>query len=504
MQAQSIPRLWSSLPAPLRTVALAAGGVLFGLVCARVAVSHYGKAAIVLLVGAPLLIAIARRPFLAALCVLVALSSLFAYDTLPRIPLPGTPPVTIGDVLVVAAVCGTVWRKPWRNWPAPARRFTLALLAVVLFSSYSSIRISLESAQQAHSAVVGLRILLFMAFALTIGLELSGSQWRRLLDVCIGFSAVISIISIAAFLSPALKHSLIGLAPTSVTSAAQSFVVGGGSAIGATGARIRLPGLYFVYAMSIPTFVLALALKDRWRPWRFAAFLLMVAAIGLSLNRNMYVGALVGLLVAALFGGRVVRHRLSIAAVTVLLTVLLAVLSSFGTAASAQVAVRASTVLSPSTVLTSNSIQGRAFEFSNAISSIGRHPLDGIGWFQYYYVGRESLYGVENLYLHLATDYGIPAALAWLFMPGVLLLFGMRSARAARAPLDRAIVAALMGSLVALLLSLLVGSYLQEPTSAIGFAAACGLLLAAGLHATSAQGASAPGGDPVDPAAAAG
>ncbi len=486
-----------SVSTPLRSVALAAGAVVFGLICGRVAVSHYGIDLIAVLVGVPLLVVIARRPFLALVCVLGVLASVASYNALPRIPLPGHPPINLGDVAVLAAVGGTLWRRPWRFWPTPARRFALALLAVIALASISSIRISLESATEARAAVLGYKLLIYLAVALTIGLELSGKQWWKLLDVMVAFAALVSILSIAGFAVGPVRHVLISLNGTSATTAAQSLASGGSSTVGATGFRIRLPGLYFVYVMAIPTLVLALMLRDRWRPWRLATVALIVAAIGLSLNRDMYIGVVVGLLVTALLGGRMIRHRVVFAVAATVLTVLVFVLSSVVPAVTRQVATRAGSALSPSQVTTSNSVQGRAVEFSYGLKSIAAHPLDGIGWFQGYgyYIGGEAQIGVENLYLDLALDYGIPAAVVWLLIPGGLLVFGVLSALRARRSVDRALVAAFVGSMVAALLSLLVGSYLQDQASAIGFAALCGLLIGAGLRAT----ALSPPGEPAPP-----
>jgi O-antigen ligase len=492
MQAQSL-RLLSGIPAPLRAVLVAVGAVLFGLACGRLAVSHYGTAAIALLAGVPLWIAIARRPFLALVCVLLVLCSVFAYETLPRVPLPGHPPITLGDVVVGAAVLGTVWRRPWRTWPPVARRYWWAILGVLVLASVSSVKIATQGTVGLHSAETGYRLVLYLTLALTIGLELSGAQWRRLLDACIIFAALVSILSIVAYASGGVQTFLGNLNPTSATSASETFSAGGSSLVG-SGARIRLPGLYFVFAMSIPTLVLALSVRDRWRLMRFGAFLLMIAAIGLSLNRNMYIGVVVGVLVTALLGGGMIRHRFLVAGMATALTVVALVLSAAGTTVTQQVATRATSVLSPSTVVSSNSIQGRAQEFSHGFTMISQHPWVGIGWLQQYGfdVGGVPAPGVENLYLNIALDYGIPAAVVWLLIPGILLAFGIKAARRATRAVDRAMVAAFVGSLVALLLSLLVGTYLQEPTSAAAFAIACGLLLAASLRAMPEQEASAP------------
>jgi zinc transporter ZupT len=54
-------------------------------------------------------------------------------------------------------------------------------------------------------------------------------------------------------------------------------------------------------------------------------------------------------------------------------------------------------------------------------------------------------------------------------------------------------VAACVGALVALLLSCLVGTYLQDPNSMTAFGFTCGLLLAAGMRAAAAEARSRDG-----------
>jgi O-antigen ligase len=503
MQALPFSEWVSRIPLPLRALALAGGAVLFGVFCGRLAISHYGTPVIEVLIGLPLLIAVAQRPLVAWACVLAVLATVFSYSVLPRVSLPGHPPLTVGDVLVIGAVFGTIWRRPWRTWPTAVRRYTLALIAVLVFAAYSSIQVAGQGTIGLHNAEAGYKNILYLAIAIPIALELSGKRWQAMLDVGILVAAAVSIISIAAAASGSIRSVLVNYNPTSVTSAASSFAAAGASAV-SSGSRVRLPGLFFAYAMLFPTLVLALAVKDRWRIFRAITVVLILAAIALSLNRNMYAGVLVGLLVTILLGGPRLRHRFLVLGATVALTGVIVVLTSVTPAVTQQVAARAATALSPTQISNSGSAQGRADEFSHAITSISHHPLEGVGWFQNYgsYIGTDYRLGVENLYLDIATDYGIPAALAWLLLPGIPLVFTIRRARAAPPALDRMLAAAAVGSMVALLLSLLVGSYVQEPISALGFGAGCGILLGAGLRLTprAAERAASPAG-PASPEA---
>jgi len=451
--------------------------VVLGVFSGRLAMSHYSKDAIELLIAVPLLIAVFPRPLLATLVVLGLLATIFPYGYLPRVTLPGHPPLGVSDVFLFAATGATVWRRPWRTWPPPVRGFALVLGLLLLLAGASAIRLAF--AGDYRNALLGFKTLLYFAFGLTIALELSGKLWKPLLSFAIALAAVVALLSVAAAASGAIGNFLSTIATTAVTTAA--------SGTGGTAGRIRLPGLFFVYAMTLPTLILIVTVRDRWRPWRILAFVLMIAAIAVSLNRNMYIGAVVGLLVTVTISGTRVRHRLVLGTITVIATMVLLIGSSVAPSVTNEIGQRAGTALSPQ-VLASGSIQARAVEYTAAFKSISQHPLLGVGWFQNYGAPLStSSLGyypyVENFYLHLATDDGIPALLAFLMIPGFLLWYGFKRARAARDPTDRAMLAACMGAMGALLLSCLVGTYLQAPDSTAAFGAACGLLLAAGLRA---------------------
>ncbi len=185
-----------------------------------------------------------------------------------------------------------------------------------------------------------------------------------------------------------------------------------------------------------------------------------------------------------LVGGPRLRHRFLIAGAIVAAMVAIAVQSALAPSVTAEVAARAQSALSTS-VLQSSSLTDRADEFTHALSSIAHHPWFGVGWFQNYgsYAGGLPRLGVEDWYLHLATDLGLPVAARLPGLVAVLLAYGVRRARQATNALDRGLVAAGVGALTALLLSLVVGTYLQDPNTMAAFGFTCGFLVAAGLRA---------------------
>lgn len=469
----------------VRGLGLLAAAVVLGAVCARVASSsHYGKPAIEALIGAPILVYMFRRPGVAMLGLLAVVASLVAYGTLPRVNLPGHPPINAGDVVFAAAVGGTLWRRAWQNWPPVVRGFIYALAIFMALSDVATVKTMMLGHNPFRDAEYDVRNWFYLLAALPLALELRGELWERFLNGAMILAAMIGIVAVAAAGSHSLQHYLQYLSPVSVYSS-NSLTASGGINLGGVN-RIRVQGLFFVYAMVIPTLVIVLTTRER-RVWRALGLLCMLGAVGVSLNRNMYGGLAVGLLVTAALAGSRVRMRLVTSVLASLVALTLFVVSSVAPAVTSEIGKRASTVLSPSQVLSSNSAKDRAYELSFALPSIARHPWFGVGPRQGYgafmspYSDNKRFY-VQDLYIWLATDYGIPAALAFLLVPGLVLYFGISRVSAARDPRDRALLAAGIGSLVAMSLSAAVDTFLQDPSSTVAYGLACGLILAAGLR----------------------
>jgi O-antigen ligase len=457
---------------------------LLGVVCARLAISHYGKPAIEALIGAPVLIAIARRPAVAVVVLLAVVASTFAYGVLPRVNLPGHPPINLADLCLAAAVGGTLLRRPWHSWPVPVRRYLMVLVLMLALMGVATVKTSLLGASQSRDALLNYRNFLYLGVALTIALELRDTLWRRMLDVTIVFAGLVSVLAILAAASGSFAHELQNLSPTTVYSST-AVASSSGVNVGST-ARIRVQGLFFIYSMLIPTLVMVLMVKDRWRLMRLGALVLMLAAVGLSLDRNIYGGALVGVLVTALLGGAKVRYRIGVMVAAAAVALAIVISTSIVPAFTAEIGKRASSALNPTQIAQSNSFSDRAYELSFALPSIAHHPWFGVGPRQSYgaLYGTKPRFFVQNLYIDLATDYGIPAALAFLLVPGACFVFGLQRVRLAGDPLDRALLAAEIGTLVALSLSCLVDTFVQDPSSTVAYGSTCGLLLAAGLRIT--------------------
>ena len=181
---------------------------------------------------------------------------------------------------------------------------------VVLFLAIcgiSTVETALHGHDPARAALYGYRNFLYLSVALTIALELADDHLPRLLDAAIALAALISIVSILAAASHSVAHLLLGLYPNAVYDPSRTNA-SSGLQLGNT-PRVRLAGLFFAYSLLIPTVILAMTVKDRRRPLRIIALGLMLAAVALSLNRNMYTGLLVGSCVTAAAGTPVLRRR---------------------------------------------------------------------------------------------------------------------------------------------------------------------------------------------------
>jgi O-Antigen ligase len=452
---------------------------LVAIICGRLAATHYAPHVIAVIVVVPILVVVVKRPLLNVMLLLAVVASIFSYGSLPRLGLPGNPPINIADVLLLMSVGGAAYRRPWREWPPAVRRYAWVLLLTLLLASVATAKTALLGSTQAREALFAYRNFLYLAIALVVALELSGKQWHSLLDAVISYGALISAVSIAATLSPSVAHHVATLSAQSIASSVESF-----AATGTT--RIRLAGLYFVYSTCVLTLVYVLLVQDRWRRLRAVALLLMVGAIGVSLNRDMYAGVLLAVGVTVLLGGARIRYAVGIGTIAVVAATAVFVITSLGSVGGIGVTARASTLLEPSQLVESSSLQDRAYEYSRALPSIAAHPWLGVGPRQFYgaYLGqgeeRPVRFFVQDLYVDQATDYGIPTALAFLLLPAICLFFGLTRIRFARNSLDRALLAAAIGTLLALLVSCLVGTFVQSPESTVAFGTACGFILAAG------------------------
>lgn len=471
--------------------ALVAGmTVLSGLLVGRIAESHYGVTALGVLIALPLLYTISRYPLAALAAILIVVSTIVSYNNVPRVHLPGNPPITVADVLLLSLVAGTWWRRRYSTWPRSVRHYTVAVIGFLLISSVAAAGYSLTGVDQLRDSLAAFDAFLYLLVAATIAVELSSQNWRQTLDLLIVIAAVVSVVSIAAAVLPTVASALSSATANGVTAATSDAV-----SVGAP--RVRFAGLFLVSGLVLPTLVLVLLYPDRYRWLRALALLFMIGAVAVSLNRNMYVALVLGFALTALLGGS--RFRLGAIIAIVFLVGALVVSGSLLPGVSSTLGSRASSLLDPATLSQTGSIQDRAYEYHYAFLSIAAHPWVGVGPKAFYgaYLldnGISSVrFFVQNFFVNTAVDYGIPATLAVLLIPLVVVFWGVRalasgrrrhisqSSQASQGP-NQALLASLVASVVVLLLSSLIGTYLQDAGTIAAFAVICGLLLGYSEH----------------------
>ena len=238
--------------------------------------------------------------------------------------------------------------------------------------------------------------------------------------------------------------------------------------------RVRLAGLSAGYTLFWYVAVQAAARIGRPR----LGWLLLLAGIFLdiavSLNRNMWIGLTVGLLLMILAGGVMIRARFANALGVVIAIVLL--LFAFGSATSNdQIAKplieRGETLFHPQKTASSSSLQERGTETEEAWQTIQEHPVLGVGAGADFGVthqavtfgstGTVSVKTEEQLFLHDQYLYllllGGPIALISFV---VFLGSAVRQAWT-RAPRDPAITACGVG-IVLVMLSAVVAIYFSS------------------------------------------
>jgi len=165
----------------------------------------------------------------------------------------------------------------------------------------------------------------------------------------------------------------------------------------------------------------------------------MILGIAVSLNRNMWIGIILGLALMAVLGGNLVRNRLAIGIVLAIggIALLLAVGGSDTQSHVIQPIVkRGETLLSPSKTSQENSLQSRDLETSKAWGVAQDNLLTGVGAgvpFGVFIYEPVMVSGItigiqaipqlflHNQYLYLILISGLPGLIAFLVFLGVPL-----------------------------------------------------------------------------------
>ena len=188
--------------------------------------------------------------------------------------------------------------------------------------------------------------------------------------------------------------------------------------------RVRLPGLALAYAL----FWVAVLRTTDARGARKLLWAMVLGGISLnialSLNRNMWIGLLFGLVLLLVVSSTRVRHRL-LTGVALGATAIAMLLAIQGGSAVAPIAQRGATLLDPETVTESSSLRQRFNEHTVGWQSVKEHPLIGIGpgspYGRFFMERRPNgryeravQRHLHNQYLYLTVIAGVPAMLLFV------------------------------------------------------------------------------------------
>ena len=266
--------------------------------------------------------------------------------------------------------------------------------------------------------------------------------------------------------------------------------------------RIRLPGLTIGYMLFWLIVVQFLAARGKRRLLPAALFTGIVLSIALSFNRNMWLGLAFGLVLMLALGGTRIRQRL-VAGMAVGLTAIV-VAGLFGAglgpgSAAGPLVERATTLLDPTRVQQSDSLESRARETERAWEVAKQYPWTGVGpgvsYGAFYERAgddssrRERQLYVHNQYLYLFLITGVPGLSLFLLFLGSVLRVAW-----GRATTDLRLTACGVG-LAMLMLSSIVAIYFSVTSATVAIA-----LLAGAIIGHARREAGEPAGRPIEPA----
>jgi O-antigen ligase len=418
--------------------------------------------AVVLVASVLVVITLARVPWLPYVLVSASVATVAFYTGWPEVL-----GIKIPELLLAAALLGSGIRVARGEWRAPS--IETLLVGLFLTATVVGIYLGLQHGATPDQAVKGMRPMIFYAAFWPAAVVAANPRWRALVMRLGAIVATVVVGLQLAQIQVGLERPLFAF--TSVveevvlTPQPDGFL------------RVRPPALTLIYVVTI--FAAAYLLWGPRRQRLRASFVCGAAALGvlLSLNRNMILGIVLGLTIAAVVVPR--RNRFLIAS---LVSGLLAVTAISvgqaeprgGTASSV-----IERVLSIGNVseLRSGTLSDRSYENRFALRVLKSEPITGIGWGTPYgatlteYRDRrlvtEPRGFMHQQYLWIWMRTGLAGLLALLLLLGVALASAARWSRR-RAWDDQSWLGpAVLASGTALAASATVGTYLTNPESIV-------------------------------------
>jgi hypothetical protein len=417
----------------------------------------------VVLVGAfVLVITVARVPWLPYVLVSASVATVAFYAGWPEVL-----GIKIPELLLAAALLASGAQLARGEPRAPS--IATVLVGLFLTATAVGIYLGLTHGATLAEAVKAMRPMVFYA-VFWPAVVAARDPRRRLLVMRLGAIAAIAVVGFQlAQIQVGLERPLFafasGVEHLALTPQPDGFL------------RVRPPALTLIYVVTIfaATYLL-------WGPRRQRLHVSLVCGVGalgvlLSLNRNMILGIVLGLAIAAVVVPR--RNRFLVAGLVLTLLAVTAISLVPGERGAGTTGSVIERVLSIGDVseLQSGTLSDRSYENRFALDVLKEEPLTGIGWgtpygarFTEYRNGRlvtEPRGFMHQQYLWIWMRTGLAGLLVLLILLGIALASAVRWSRR-RAWDDQSWLGpAVLASGTAFVASATVGTYLTNPESIV-------------------------------------
>jgi hypothetical protein len=399
------------------------------------------------------------------------------------LPALGVATLTLGDALLLGGIVACLGSHTWpmaRRVLGTERLFTTGLAMLAAGALIGAV-IGRSNGANVGSVIADARPLLFLGAGLIVLTVVISEGPRPFLRASVVVTVVVAGLSVAQALAGGTTVLFVAdhpydelltcpLGPCPPEQLAHSFL------------RIRPPGLLVAFVALI--FALSYLF---WSGRRRTAPVILTLVAGsvtvvLSLNRNMLISIVLGLLVAAIaIPG---RHRSAAAAAAVVVASVALLSTGSSQLGNNGVTARFASAFSVSNAAQDESLKAREQENTIALDRLREQPFVGLGWGIPYDPessdpAKPKLW-IHNQYLGLLLKTGVIGLVGWLACVFACL---RRSVLAAsRLEAERWLAAATAASLIALSASSLVGLYLLDIRGMSVFAALFALALALGAR----------------------
>lgn len=423
-----------------------------------------------LVAGFVLVVALSQRPWLPYVACVALVASFATPSSLPQFGIPGNP--TLADLLLIAAFAAWLIQLSRGEIEGPGAFPLAPQFALGIFLAAAILGIFVGLSNGATSPLSDARDIAYYASYWLALAALSGRDRRDFMFRLAAYGAVVIVGAQVAqgFVGPGLMlfydsdptRELIGC---SVGDCADPWSQGF--------PRVRPPGLPLVYVVTC--FAASYLLWGPRRERRRIGVLLAVCGVGLlvSLNRNMLIGLVAGLALAALLSAR--RGRFAVVATVGLVLAFAAfeIASVSPELEGNSIVARVLSITAVSELESSATVQERVEENNAALDALRESPVEGLGWAvpfgppELAFVGGEfrtrGKFFIHNQYLALWLRTGLLGLIAFVAALAVAVAYGTRWLRS-RPDEDAWIGAGVVTSVTAIAISSIVAIYLVHPT----------------------------------------